>query len=214
MEVYQRHLHNQCIKCNSELSSSDRITKTIDGAVCLKCSGLDHLDFLHPGDACLTRRSKKISKISAVVLEYSKSRKRYERKGILVEKNAILKATEECEADKDKREKKNIIQAKRREKQEKEFIANFAERIREIYPNAPNDVEFSIAFHACEKYSGRVGRSSMAKQLENEAIRRAVIAHIRHTETNYDEIILTSLNKSDARDMVSGVIQDVLKKWS
>ncbi len=53
----------------------------------------------------------------------------------------------------------------------------------------------------------------MAKQLDNEAIRRVVIAHIRHTETNYDEIILTSFNKSDAREMVTGVIQDVLSKW-
>ena len=62
------------------------------GALCLACADLDHLEFLPSGDAALTRRSRKYSKLAAVVLKFSKARKRYERKGLLVEQQAIAKA--------------------------------------------------------------------------------------------------------------------------
>jgi len=34
---------------------------------------------------------------------------------------------------------------------------------------------------------GRGGRSAAAKSFDEEAVRLAVIAHIRHRETDYDE---------------------------
>ena len=38
-----------------------------------------------------------------------------------------------------------------------------------------------MAKHACEKYSGRVGRSAAAKSFDATAIDLAVKAHVRHT---------------------------------
>jgi hypothetical protein len=40
------------------------------GALCLACADLDHLVFLPSGDAALTRRARKHSKLSAVVLKW------------------------------------------------------------------------------------------------------------------------------------------------
>jgi hypothetical protein len=69
------------------------------GALCLSCGDLDHLIFLPSGDAALTRRARKHSTLSAVVLKWSRARNRYERQGLLVEEEALKKAEEECLAD-------------------------------------------------------------------------------------------------------------------
>jgi hypothetical protein len=59
------------------------------GPACLRCVGLDDLEFQSAGDALLTRRVKAKSARSAVVVRFSRSRKRYERQGLLVEPRAL-----------------------------------------------------------------------------------------------------------------------------
>jgi hypothetical protein len=59
------------------------------GPACLRCVGLDDLEFLPAGDALLTRRTKANSARSAVVVRFSRSRRRYERQGLLVEPEAV-----------------------------------------------------------------------------------------------------------------------------
>ncbi len=63
------------------------------------------------------------------------------------------------------------------------------------------------------KYSGRVGRSASAKELDEEAVTLAVIANIRHMETKYDELLSQGMERWDARDAVKFDIQDVLEQW-
>jgi len=70
------------------------LVKMHDKAICLECADLNHLEYLPSGDAALTRRSKKYSKLTAVVLKWSKARKHYERQGLLVEVEALEKAEE------------------------------------------------------------------------------------------------------------------------
>jgi hypothetical protein len=72
----------------------------------------------------------------------------------------------------------------------------------------------AIAIHACRKYSGRVGRSAMAKALDPEAIRLAVTAHVRHTETRYDELLMRGYDRHEARMEVQDRVQDILDRWS
>jgi hypothetical protein len=55
---------------------------------CLHCVQLDHLVFLPAGDARRTRRAHRASTLTAVVVRFSRTRKRYERKGLLVEPHA------------------------------------------------------------------------------------------------------------------------------
>jgi hypothetical protein len=65
------------------------------GPACLRCVGLDDLEFLSAGDALLTRRVKAKSARRAVVVRFSKSRRRYERQGLLVEPQALMEAQRE-----------------------------------------------------------------------------------------------------------------------
>jgi hypothetical protein len=64
------------------------------GPLCRKCAKLDHLVYLPAGDMALTRRAKRASGLSAIVVCFSRSRKRYERQGILVEESALKQAEE------------------------------------------------------------------------------------------------------------------------
>jgi hypothetical protein len=56
---------------------------------CLRCVKLDHLVFLPAGSAQRTRRAHQASTLTAVVVRFSRTRKRYERQGLLVEAQAI-----------------------------------------------------------------------------------------------------------------------------
>ncbi len=60
--------------------------------VCLGCADMDRLVFLPAGDAALSRRAKAASSLWAVVVRFSRSRKRYERQGLLVEEAALERA--------------------------------------------------------------------------------------------------------------------------
>ena len=67
------------------------------GPACLRCVGLDDLEFLPAGDALLTRRAKAKGARSAVVVRFSRSRRRYERQGLLVEPQALKDAERDRE---------------------------------------------------------------------------------------------------------------------
>jgi hypothetical protein len=64
---------------------------------------MDHLVFLPSGDAALTRRAMKASGLSAVVVRWSRTRKRYERQGLLVEEAGLEQAEQQCLSDEDAR---------------------------------------------------------------------------------------------------------------
>ena len=100
-------------------------------------------------------------------------------------------------------------EAPRRAELDEEYVTRFAERIRELFPGCPGR-ERSIAEFACQKYSGRVGRSGAAKQLDEDAVGLAVIAHVRHVETEYDTLLGRGMDRHDARLCVRARIQEVL----
>jgi hypothetical protein len=90
IKVFISHRNSKCGECGEELGTKAWITlEENKGALCLACADLDELVFLPSGDAALTRRSKKYSNLSAVVLKFSKARGRYERQGLLVEERAL-----------------------------------------------------------------------------------------------------------------------------
>jgi len=190
------------------------ITLTRDkGALCLSCADLDHLIFLSPGNAALTRRAHKHSTLSAVVLKWSQSRKRYERQGLLIEETALEKAEKECLADEEVRVRRQKREAERREEIDIQYIRDFAQRVRQLFPSCPLGQELAIAEHACLKYSGRVGRTATAKSLEENAIRLAVIAHIRHVETPYDRLLAKGHDRRNSRALVEEKVDETLSKW-
>ena len=195
------------------MRSFHRVLAEQKGALCLSCADLDHLVFLPSGDAALTRRARKHSTLSAVVLKWSKARKRYERQGLLVEEPALQQAETDCLADEDARAQRRIREAQRRAELDLTYIKQFAERVRQLYPKCPAKTATSIAEHACTKYSGRVGRSAAAKALDGHAVRWAVAAHVRHVETPYDELLMNGWERAEARHQVEDAVQAVLAEW-
>jgi hypothetical protein len=65
------------------------------GPACLDCVGLGDLEFLYAGNARLTRLAKAKSARHAVVVKWSRTRKRYERQGLLLEPQAVNEAERE-----------------------------------------------------------------------------------------------------------------------
>jgi hypothetical protein len=87
----------RCDDCGDDLGRHAMAFLAGDrGALCLTCADLDHLTFLPPGDAALTRRARKYSTLAAVVLKWSRARKRYERQGLPVEEQVLQNAEVEC----------------------------------------------------------------------------------------------------------------------
>jgi len=60
-----------CAACDG---SGDLLIMDEHGPLCLACAELDHLVFLAAGDAALTRRAKAASRLSAVVVRFSRTR--------------------------------------------------------------------------------------------------------------------------------------------
>jgi len=73
------------------------------GPACLRCAGLDHLVLLPSGDAVLTRRAGAKSMTKARVVRFSRSRRRYERLGLLVEPGALREAEAELAAERSRK---------------------------------------------------------------------------------------------------------------
>jgi len=212
--VFISHRDSTCDECKEELGHGAWITLNKQkGALCLSCADLDHLVFLAPGDAALTRRARRHSILAAVVLKWTRARKRYERQGLLVENEALERAEQECLADSESRARRREREAEKYAEMDQKYIGQFAVRVRELFPRCPSGREMAIAQHACLKYSGRVGRSAAAKKLDENAVRLAVMAHIRHTETDYDSLLAAGYDRQDARMEVRKEVDRITWKW-
>lgn len=215
LKVFINGSESTCGDCKAQLARGTWITLAGEkGLLCLDCADLAHLTFLPSGDAALTRRAKKHSTLSAVVLKWARRRRRYERQGLLVEEAALEKAEAECLADADVRQRKQARAAIRRDEVDRKFIDAFAAKVRELYPACPPGRDKQIADHACQKFSGRVGRSASAKELEEKPVRLAVAAHVRHLETGYDALLAKGIARHTARDTVKPIVDAMLQKWS
>jgi hypothetical protein len=215
LKVFISNRDSRCAECGEDLGHRAWITLVDQGrALCLSCADLDHLVFLPAGDTALTRRARKHSGLSAVVLKWSRARTRYERQGLLVEEGALAQAEQECTADAATREARRARAAERRAELDDAYLVRFAARVRELYPHCPRGREQQIAEHACRKYSGRVGRSAAAKALDDKAVHLAVLAHVRHTETAYDALLVRGWARDEARARVNDRVSTVLAEWS
>jgi hypothetical protein len=88
---------NDTWKCHRCGGTGDLLIMEGPGPACLRCTGLDDLQFLPAGDALLTRRVKAKSARHTVVVRFSKSRRRYERQGLLVEPRALTEGHRELD---------------------------------------------------------------------------------------------------------------------
>jgi hypothetical protein len=203
----------RCGECGQELFQGNFLRLENDKPLCLDCADLGHLEFLPGGDAAITRRASKYSPLRAVVVKWSHTRKRYERQGILVSSEAIKRAEQESLADADQRTRQRERAALKREAEDQAYISAVMERLKVSFPGCPPQEAERIADHACQRHSGRVGRSAAAKEFEPSVLRLAVIAHIRHTHTRYDELLGRTGDRSSARAAVQEQIEKILMRW-
>jgi len=212
--VWISHKAARCDACTLELARGEFIAMDrAHGIRCIKCARLDGLVYLPAGDVALTRRALALSARSAVVLKFSRARRRKERQGVLVEQIAIEQAELANTRDEARRELQRQQRVIRGEVAERKYVADFAARVVELFPEAPRKEAEAIAARACEKYSMRVGRSARAKALADDAIALAVRAHVRHAHTEYDRFLAEGMEPIAARDLARSSIERVLTRW-
>ena len=131
-----------------------------------------------------------------------------------MEEAALGQAEAECLADADARARRREREAARRVEQDLEFQAEMAGEIRRLYPGSPPRRAEEIARHAGARGSGRVGRSAAGRALEGRAIELAVAASVRHRETPYDELLMSGLERIEARERVRPDVDRVLAGWA
>jgi hypothetical protein len=199
-----------CAECERDLSDGNLLRMEGGTPLCIDCADLGHLEYLGAGNTALTRRATKHSPLRAVVVRWSRTRNRYERQGILVTPDAIQRAETECLADEDKRARQRERAVLRRAGEDSEFVAAVTERLWKNFPGCPAEEARRIAEWTCRRGSDSVGRSAAAKELDAEALRLAVIAHIRHEHTRYDELLMKYGDRPAARAHVRGDIEKVI----
>ncbi|MCR9293943.1 MAG: DUF2293 domain-containing protein [bacterium] len=147
------------------------------------------------------------------VLQFNRSRKRYERQGILVTSEAIEKAEESLAADSDQRKRQREKAAILRTKLDVKLVEDMTKIIRNAYPACPSDEAEQIARHTALRGSGRVGRSAAGRELSPDAINLAVRAWVRHQHTNYDELLMQGLDRLFARQQIADDLESKLREW-
>ena len=183
------------------------------GPICLGCADLEQLVFLPAGDAALTRRARRASGLSAVVVRFSRARRRYERQGVLVEEAAIIHAEEACLADEEARARRRERDEARRAVEDIAVQQALSREIIHLFPDCPAERAASIARHTAARSSGRVGRTAAGRRLNAQPITLAVIASIRHEDTRYDELLMAGETRAIARDRVWPEVEAILEIW-
>ncbi|KAF2246303.1 hypothetical protein BU26DRAFT_507903 [Trematosphaeria pertusa] len=79
------------------------------------------------------------------------------------------------------------------------------------FPLIPKDDREAVLKHGFRKYSGRVGRTGQIPIPRK--VLYAVIAHIRHKHTRYDEMLNEGMDRDAARKAIQGKVQAMLRKW-
>jgi hypothetical protein len=199
-----------CTVCGG---TGDLLIMDDPGPLCLRCADMDHLVFLESGDAALTRRAKRASRLFAVVVRFSRARKRYERQGILVEEDALERAEAECLADEHARARRREREAARRADEDRELQARTAREIARLFPGCPAPRAQAITRHTAARGSGRIGRTAAGRALDSAAVELAVAASVRHRDTGYDELLMAGVDRAEARARVRGDVARVLDGW-
>ncbi len=211
--VFSLVRESKCSECNKELWRGEFLFKDGERGLCMTCADLDELVYLPSGNAALSRRARMHSPLSAVVVRFSRARKRYERQGILVSEVALEQAEAECLADSESRALRRERNAERRAQYDRDLVAQMTGEISRLFPGCPPKVAQTIAEHTACRGSGRVGRTAAGQSLEEEALTLAVVAHIRHCYTNYYELLMSGYERREARAEIHDEVDRVLDRW-
>ncbi len=211
--VFQVVRDSECSECGTEIAEGSFLMLDAGQPLCLACAHLDELEFLPAGDTALTRRATRLSSNVATVVRFSRSRKRYERQGILVEPSAVEEAEKSCAQDADQRAAARLRGAERRTDEDRRLVARMAREIAMLFPGCPAGEVEAVAEHTARRGSGRVGRTEAGRNLQEKALSLAVIAAIRHKHTDYDALLAGGMDRETARRSVAPKVEAILQAW-
>jgi hypothetical protein len=98
------------------------------------------------------------------------------------------------------------------EKRDTTIVRQAAAELDSQLPKIPKHDRELVLKHSFKKHSGRVGRTSLIP-LPRKVL-YAVIAHIRHKHTNYDELLEGGgMSRDAARKAIQPILQDTLRLW-
>ena len=96
LTVFQIRHDSRCSQCGMELLRGSLLLMEQDRPLCMSCSGFNGFVYLPAGNPKFSRLVKQWSGRYAVVVEFSRARRRYERQGLLVGKSAFDQARSAC----------------------------------------------------------------------------------------------------------------------
>lgn len=146
-------------------------------------------------------------------MRFSRTRKRYERQGVLVEEDALTGAETQCLADEEARARRRERDRLRHAAEDADLRERFAAEITRAFPGCPAARARAIAGRAAARSSGRVGRSAAGRAVEPRAVELAVVASVRHEDTQYDELLMRSIDRAEARERVRDDVDRLLERW-
>ncbi len=146
-------------------------------------------------------------------MRFNRRRSRYERQGVLVEEAGLARAEQRCLADAEARQRRRLRDARRRAREDVRFTEAFAAETRRLFPGCPSDRARDIAAHASLRGSGRVGRSAAGRALSEGAVTSAVVASVRHLDTPYDQLLMSGVQRHEARRRIAAAVETTLRAW-
>src|SRR5438046_7407927 len=190
---------SKCSECNKELVRGEFLFKDGERGLCMTCADLDELVYLPSGDAALSRRARMHSPLSAVVVRFSRARKRYERQGILVSEVALEQAEAECLADSESRALQRERNAQRRAQYDRDLVAQMTGEISRLFPGCPPKVAQTIAEHAAFRGRGTDGRTRRGHSLPEEALTLSSGGHTPPCSRHYYQLLTRRRERTQAR---------------
>ena len=203
----------RCAGCDTRLGKGRFLFKENDKAWCMGCADLDHLVYLPAGSSKLTRRAKKYSPLSAVVVRFSRTRKRYERQGLLVESTALRRAEEECFREEELAERRRHDDLDRNSVYTDALVAALTAKIRAELPGCPEDNASAIAELAAYRTGKRIGRTAREPDLKTEELLEVEFSWIRIHHTEYDEYRMLGTERGLACEAVRDEANRVFREW-
>lgn len=118
----------------------------------------------------------------------------------------ILRQVRQDEADTRNARAANV------QKRDQSIHDDFEAVIQREFPLMPPDSLPKVLHTALQKRKGKVGRTGTLSNRDKAHL--AVRAHIRHSETPYEQLMESGLSREQARDMVAPQVDAIAQSWA
>lgn len=164
----------------------------------------DGYSFVRSGNVYITKNCRNLTHQAGQTVYVVRDSEKKRNCGLRVPKH-IYKSVLKLHAE-TKDQRKEVVQKKDSAREKKVRL-----EISKMFPRIPQERIQKILKHMLVKRSGRVGRSKDVPLRQMAEL--AVKAHIRHKDTEYDELLRKGITREQARSQVKTRIDEVVKSW-